>query len=212
MIEMVLWDNDGVLVDTETLFYETTRSAFARLGIDLTKEIWGRLYLSEGKTSREIAGLLGADADRTAAILNERNQQYRQILLQPPPLRPQVRETLGVLAGRVRMAIVTGSPRDQLQLMLGASGLLGFFEITVTGDDCTHPKPDPEPYLTALKRLGVGASRCISVEDSPRGLASAKAAGIACMVVPTELTRMLDFAGALAVEEGVSAILKLLSH
>ena len=59
MIEVVLWDNDGVLVDTETLFYETTRVAFARLGLDLTKEIWGRQYLGEGKSSREIAALLG---------------------------------------------------------------------------------------------------------------------------------------------------------
>src|ERR1039457_6283901 len=102
MIEAVLWDNDGVLVDTETLFFETTRGAFARLGLDLTKEIWGRLYLSEGKSSREIATLRGADADRTSAIMDERNQQYRQILHQPPPLRPQVCETLSELAGRVR--------------------------------------------------------------------------------------------------------------
>jgi HAD superfamily hydrolase (TIGR01509 family) len=208
MIEVVLWDNDGVLVDTETLFFETTRAAFARLGLDLTKEIWGRLYLSDGKSSREIAAILGAEADRTAVILDERNQQYRQILRQPPPLRPQVRETLSELAGRVRMALVTGSHRDQLQLMLGASGLLGFFEAIVTGDDCSHPKPDPEPYLTALKLLGVSASRCIAVEDSPRGLASARAAGVACIVVPTELTRTLDFVGALAVEEDASAILR----
>jgi len=208
MIEVVLWDNDGVLVDTETLFFETTRASFARLGLDLTKEIWGRLYLSDGKSSREIAVLLGADADRTAAVMEERNQHYRQILRQPPPLRPQVRETLGELADRVRMALVTGSPRDQLQLMLGSSGLLGFFETIVTGDDCSHSKPDPEPYLTALKLLRVSASRCIAVEDSPRGLASARAAGVACIVVPTELTRTLDFVGALAVEEAVSAILR----
>ena len=208
MIEVVLWDNDGVLVDTETMFFETTRAAFARLGLELTRELWGRHYLSEGMTSGGIAALLGGDAERVAVMLDKRNEEYRQILSQPPPLRPRVREILGMLAGHVRMAIVTGSPRNQLQLMLGSSGLLGIFEATVTGDDCSHSKPDPEPYLTALKRLNVGASHCIAVEDSPRGLASARAAGVPCMVVPTELTRMLDFTGALAVEEDVSAILR----
>ena len=206
--QVVLWDNDGVLVDTETLFFETTRTAFARLGLDLTAEIWGKHYLAEGKTSREIAAALGAEAARIAVIMDERNEEYRQVLSRPPPLRPQVRETLGALSGRVRMAIVTGSHRDQLQLMLGSSGLLGCFETIVTGDECSHPKPHPEPYLSALKLLDVSASCCIAVEDSPRGLASARAAGVSCMVVPTELTYALEFAGALAVEQDVSAILK----
>lgn len=208
MIEVVLWDNDGVLVDTETLFYETTRVAFARLGLDLTKEIWGRQYLGEGKSSREIAALLGGDPARIAAIMDERNQQYRQILCQPPALRPQVRETLCELSGRVKMAIVTGCHRDQLRLMHRSSGLLGYFEAIVTGDECTHPKPHPELYLAALKVLGVSAGRCFAVEDSPRGLASARAAGVPCVVVPTDLTRTLGFAGALSVEQDVSGILR----
>ena len=138
----------------------------------------------------------------------ERNRQYRQVLGQPPAVRPQVRETLGELSGRVRMAIVTGCHRDQLQLMHRSSGLLGFFEAIVTGDECAQPKPHPELYLAALKVLGVSARRCIAVEDSPRGLASARAAGVPCVVVPTELTRTLGFVGALSVEQDVSGILR----
>jgi beta-phosphoglucomutase-like phosphatase (HAD superfamily) len=61
MIDAVLWDNDGVLLDTETLFFETTRAAFARLELNLTREIWGSQYLGEGKSSREIALSVGAD-------------------------------------------------------------------------------------------------------------------------------------------------------
>ena len=208
MFEVVLWDNDGVLVDTESLFFETTRRAFARLGLDLTKELWGLHYLGEGKTSREIAVLMGGDENRIAPTIEERNQQYRQVLGQPPPVRPQVRETLGLLFGRVRMAMVTGSPRDQLQLMHVGSGLLAHFDPIVTGDECAQPKPHPELYLTALKILDVDPSRCVAIEDSPRGLASSTAAGIACMFVPTELTRTGAFAGALSVEQDVSGILK----
>ena len=84
------------------------------------------------------------------------------------------------------------------------SGLLESFEAIVTGDECSYPKPHPELYLAGLKSPGVRAERCIAVEDSPRGLVAARAAGVACMVVPTELTRSLDFAGALSVEPDVS--------
>jgi HAD superfamily hydrolase (TIGR01509 family) len=209
MIGAVLWDNDGVLLDTETLFYETTRSAFARLGLELTEEVWGQYYLGQGKSSREIAALLGAtDASGVASVMEERNKQYRQVLGQPPPLRPRVRETLNQLAGRVRMAIVTGCHRDQLELMHRSSELLGFFEAIVTGDECSNPKPHPELYLAGVKALGIRSEGFVAVEDSPRGLTSARAAGVRCVVVPTDLTRRLSFDGALSIESDVSGVLR----
>jgi beta-phosphoglucomutase-like phosphatase (HAD superfamily) len=106
------------------------------------------------------------------------------------------------------MAMVTGCHRDQLHLMHASSGLLGFFDVTITGDECSNPKPHPELYLAGLKALGAVPERCLAVEDSGRGLAAARAAGIPCIVVPTELTRMLDFVGALAVASDVSAVLR----
>ena len=210
MIKAVLWDNDGVLVDTETLFFEITRTAFAQLGLMLTKEIWGQRYLSEGCPSRQIAAQLGADLTRIEPVLERRNQQYRVLLAQPPAIRPCVLETLSALKGRVRLAIVTGCDRQQLDLVHQSTGLLDYFELIVTSDDCTHAKPHPELYLASLKGLKLPAQACIAIEDSPRGLASARAAGISCVAVPTELTAGLDFAGALSVEEDVSAVLPLL--
>jgi HAD superfamily hydrolase (TIGR01509 family) len=207
MIQAVLWDNDGVLVDSERLFFETTRAAFAQLGLELTREIWGRQYLGEGKTSRQIAAMLGSDPERAAKAMEERNEKYLQVIGQSVPLRPKVRETLGALHGRVKMAIVTGCHRHQLKLMHATSGLLDLFDATVTGDECPNPKPHPELYLAGLKLLGVSASRSVAIEDSPRGLASASAAGVSCLVVPTDLTRDLEFPGALALEEDVSGIL-----
>jgi HAD superfamily hydrolase (TIGR01509 family) len=140
--------------------------------------------------------------------MEERNRQYLEVLGQPPAVRPRVRETLSELSGRVRMAIVTGCHRNQLQLMHRSSDLLGFFEAIVTGDECAHPKPHPALYLAALKVLGVNARCCLAVEDSPRGLASARAASVPCMVVPTDLTRTLGFVGALSVEPDVSGLLR----
>ena len=207
MLNAVLWDNDGVLVDTETLFFEITRAAFTRLGLELTKEIWGRRYLGEGRPSREIAAELGGDPRQIVPVLEERNKQYRHILARPPVIRPQVRETLAALRGRVRLAIVTGCDREQLDLVHKSTGLLDFFEVIVTSDDCSHAKPHPELYLAALKAMKLKPDECIAIEDSPRGLASARAAGIPCLVVPTELTRGLKFEGAFSIERDVSGVL-----
>jgi beta-phosphoglucomutase-like phosphatase (HAD superfamily) len=92
--------------------------------------------------------------------------------------------------------------------MHNSNGLLKFFDKIITGDDYIHYKPHPEPYLTAMKALDVNAKHCIAIEDSPRGLASARSAGITCIIVPNELTRMLEFTGALSIEQDVSGTLK----
>ena len=105
MVEAVLWDNDGVLVDSETLFFETTRAAFARLHLDLTPELWGKHYLGEGKKSREVAALLGAPSDRIARMLKERDRDYLLRLRQAPPLQlPAQRRPAGLQRRRRRSA------------------------------------------------------------------------------------------------------------
>ncbi len=207
-VEAVLFDNDGVLVDTEKLFFQTTRRAFRALGVDLTPEIWGPRYFAEAASSRDIAVSLGADPKAADGALQERNRQYRLVLQQPPPLRPHVRETLSQLHGLVKLAIVTGCGRDQLTLAHATSELLPFFDAIITSDDCSQGKPHPEPYLAALSALGVSAERCIAIEDSPRGVAAATAAGVRCIAVPTELTCMLPFPGALAIEPDLAAALR----
>lgn len=83
MILAVLWDNDGVLVDSETSFFEITRTVFAQGGIDLTKQIWGIEYLGEGRGSRDIARSLGADPVEIDEMVDERNEQYRMALREP---------------------------------------------------------------------------------------------------------------------------------
>ena len=77
-----------------------------------------------------------------------------------------------------------------------ASGLLQYFDFVLAREDYGKSKPDPEPYLAAVARSGVAPERCVAVEDSARGLTAAKAAGIACIMVPTDFTRALDFSAA----------------
>ena len=168
MTEAVLFDNDGVLVDTEILFFHTTQTAFRRLDLALTPEIWGLWYLAEGNNSREVALRLGAGPERVDGVLEERNREFRRLLQRAPALRPHVRETLAKLHGVVKLAIVTGGGRDHLALVHATSNLLPFFDVIITSDDCSSGKPHPEPYLAAIRMLDVHAENCVAVEDTPR--------------------------------------------
>jgi HAD superfamily hydrolase (TIGR01509 family) len=208
MIDAILWDNDGLLVDSETLFFNLTRDAFAEAGFPLDSGYWGREYLGNAKHSSVIALELGMPPELARTVIERRNDIYIKSLEQPVPLLPDVRETIEALSGKFRLALVTGSPRDKVEMMHRENGLLEYFEVIITENDIGNPKPHPEPYLKAVERLGLETRQCLAVEDSRRGLASAHAAGIPCVVVPNTLTRIQQFELAFAVEERVSGVLK----
>lgn len=173
---------------------------------------WGVEYLGNAKHSREIARELGMEPRIADSVIERRDEAFLKSLEVPVPLLPEVRRTIESLAGTVRLGLVTGSPRDKVERMHRDNGLLDYFEVIITDDDITRPKPHPEPYLKALERLGLEASRCLAVEDSRRGLASAHAAGISCIVVPNQLTSIQQFDLAFAVEERASGVLKYLER
>jgi HAD superfamily hydrolase (TIGR01509 family) len=210
MISAVLWDNDGVLVDTETAFFDLTRDAFAAIGLSLTPEHWMKEFMGRGMPSRAIAAAMGAPDAAIERVLEDRNATFRRILEAGVQVQPGVRETLASLRGRVRLAIVTSAPADQLQLIHRSTGLLPFFDSIVTADDCARTKPWPDGYLVALERLGLRADECVAVEDSARGVAAARAAGLRCVLVPHALTDVPACAGAWRVEPDVTALVGLL--
>lgn len=188
MIEAILFDSDGVLVDTERLFFEATRKAFQSAGVMLSDRQWAVWYLSQGKSSREIARLLGLGAPNIEAAIARRNELFWDRVDQGVPLCSGAMETLRELALTFRLAVVTGASRSHYNRVHASSGLRDFFEVTVTSDEYEHVKPHPQAYLTAVQRLAVKPQHCLAIEDSPRGATAAIAAGIGCVVVPTGLT------------------------
>lgn len=187
-VKAVFFDSDGVLIDTERMFFEETRDAFAAAGIDLPLEIWARLYLAESRPSPQIAGLLGLPAARIAETIARRDERFRERLECGPAALPGAREALARLQPHVRLIMVTGAGRRHVDLAHRFSDCLPFFEDIVTQDDFDRPKPYPDAYLTALARAGLDAADGLAVEDSPRGAKAALAAGLRCLIVPTALT------------------------
>ncbi|KZK74759.1 MAG: haloacid dehalogenase [Pelodictyon luteolum] len=208
MKELLLLDNDGLLLDTERLFFDVTKEFFRESGLEITEALWAREYLGNAKRSLQIAIELGMQEDDAGDMLRRRNSRYMRCLQGEVPVRPGVSETLSFLSGKVRLAMVTGSPRDQVLMMHRHTGLLDHFELIIADDDVERPKPHPEPYSKALETLGVDPCRALAVEDSLRGFNSAHAAGIDCVIVQNSLTRLQRFSGALAVEDEFLAVLR----
>ncbi len=207
MIKALFWDNDGVLVDTERLYFLATREVLATVGVDLTREAFIALFLVQGKGAWHLVRQRRFSPPAVEQLRDERNALYSRLLSQEQVVMEGVRDVLGALCGKYTMGVVTSSRREHFELMHQSTGLLPYFSFVIAAGDYTKSKPDPEPYLLAVERCGLNREECLAIEDSERGLASASAAGIRCIIVPTDLTRGCPFAGAHKVVGSITDIL-----
>jgi HAD superfamily hydrolase (TIGR01509 family) len=109
--------------------------------------------------------------------------------------RPGARAAIERLRGGFRTAVATNSVRGEVDLILGSLGLAPLLDTVVTREDYRAAKPAPDAYLTAAARVGLGADECVVIEDTPRGLGAALAAGMRAIAMPNELTADNDFTG-----------------
>jgi HAD superfamily hydrolase (TIGR01509 family) len=183
----VLFDMDGLLVDTEPLWFETEAEVMARLGAPWTKQDQEQLL---GGSMDNTVGYLLARATRPVPPADVARWMTEGMLRRAAEgrviVRPGARELLNeVAATGIPFALVTGSQRPFTEAVLASTGFR--FPVTVTGDDVARTKPDPEPYLLAAKLLDADPEQCVALEDSPNGVASATSAGCLVVAVPTLL-------------------------
>lgn len=206
--QAICWDHDGLLVDTESLFYSATSGVLAEVGVELPRTLWSREYLSRGAHTAELMAELGVPEERRDVLIQERNRRYRVALEAGPSLCPGVLEALQFARARLPMALVTGSRREAIEIVHRRTGLLELFSTVVAQEDCPRSKPFPDLYLEASRRLKVTPARCLAVEDSERGLAAARAAGMECAAVPGPVTLGQKFEGALGVFASIADVLR----
>ena len=196
MVKAIFWDNDGILVDTEKLYYKANKEIFSSIGIDLTVDIYIENFLIQSKGTWHLAVKKGLNDEQIHRLRAERNKLYGSLIEKELKIIDGVEDTLQKLRGKFIMGIVTSSRKDHFDIIHGRTGLLKYFDFTITSDDFLEPKPNPEPYLKALAQTGLKAEECVAIEDSERGLIAAIKAGLKCYIVPTELTKLCNFAGA----------------
>ncbi len=210
-VKAIFWDNDGVLVDTEQLYFQVTQQVLASAGVRLTEDEYVELFLVQGRGAWHLAEERGIPAAEIERLRARRNAIYGESLGRAPLVLAGVQSVLDELHGKYVMGIVTTSSREHFDVIHQSSGLLTYFDFVLTAGDYARKKPHPDPYLRAVECSGVDRSACVAVEDSERGLASATAAGLRCLVVPTALTRGRVFAGAHRVLRDVTDIPSALS-
>ena len=206
----ILWDNDGVLVNTEQWYFAATREALAELGVHLPIDAYQQIMI-QGRSSWELAAQAGVDPQQIKDGQDLRDELYRTYLSNNDLRIKGVFEVLSELAQHYQMAIVTTCRRDDFELIPSNLDLLQFMQFVLTREDYAESKPHPEPYLTALQKFSATSSQALVVEDSERGLRAARAAAIDCAVVDYHFTRGHDFSAAQYRLQTLKELLQLLA-
>jgi HAD superfamily hydrolase (TIGR01509 family) len=202
MRRYLLWDHDGVLVDTEKWYFRATRERLAKIQCALDQSACLRIMAS-GRSCWDLAREKGIPEEVIARERSERDRLYQHFLRTETIEIEGVVEVLRELGERYRMAIVSGSRRADFELIHRSRNIVGFFDFVINIEDCARAKPSPDPYLNALRRFGADAGEAVAIEDSSRGLRSAVDAGLDCVVVGSPFTASEDFSDAWKVVDSV---------
>jgi beta-phosphoglucomutase-like phosphatase (HAD superfamily) len=181
----VVFDCDGLLLDTEECWTRGEEALFAAYGREFTPDHKRRLLGASGEASGHIlASVLdqpGRERELTRELLD---LCWGEVVGGARP-RPGAREIVEELRRTVPIGVASNSPRGLVEAALGAAGLDETFDVVLGLEDVRRPKPDAEIYLSACERLGAEASRSVALEDSPTGAAAARAAGMYVIGVPS---------------------------
>lgn len=181
-VQGIIFDFDGVLVDSEPIRFEAGAQALAEIGVSLTWERFLTVWL--GRTDH--AGLRDILGDRFETegkrVVARRNVLYEERLEEVPPYADAV-TLLRRIPNGVRLAVATGSRRIEVERILARLGLFQRFQAIVTAEDYRRAKPAPDPLLTAARGMDLPPASCLVVEDSPAGVAAAHAAGMPVLAV-----------------------------
>ncbi len=208
--DAIFFDNDGILVDTEPLFLEATREILATVGVVVTADDYHEISMRKGGTVFDLATAQGISDDEILRLREVRGRRYSELIHAGIRVLGGVVETMDALRNVLPTAIVTSSDRGHFDEIHAQTGLVPYFEFVLTPDDYVQHKPHPDGYLAAAKRMDVDPARSLVIEDTERGLVSARAAGMECIVIPNALTESADFTGALARLDSMHALPGLL--
>ena len=184
MIDAVIFDLDGVLVDSEGVWDEARRELVRERGgtwrDDATRAMMGMSSLEWSRYVRDELHVDMTPEEISAAVVERLEVLYREQL----PLYPGAVDAVRSLAARWPLGLASSSNRPIIDLVLELSGLADAYEVSVSSEEVAHGKPAPDVYLEAARQLGVDPSRCAAVEDSTNGIRSARAAGMTVVAIP----------------------------
>jgi HAD superfamily hydrolase (TIGR01509 family) len=196
MKKYILFDNDGVLVETEPLYYRASKRALKEFfDLDLNIDDYMEIMI-RGGTAWEKAEAIGIQEAKISKARDKRNIYYQEYLQTQDIAISGVHEILEKLSKNYRMGIVTTSRRVDFELIHKNRGITDYMDFVLCVEDYEFAKPHPQPYLKGLELFKAKKEETIIVEDSKRGLTSANRANIDCAIVFNQFTKTQDFSSA----------------
>lgn len=209
MKKYILFDNDGVLVQTEKHYYSANIRALNEFGLELNHEVYMEI-MARGGTAWEVAKKAGVSQKEIDAKRFKRDIYYRELLESEDLEIEGVVETLEQLSKEYKMGVVTTARRVDFDLIHSSRKIMDYMDFSLCVEEYARAKPYPDPYLAGMKMFNASAEESIVVEDSQRGLTSAFNAGIECVVVHNDFTATHDFSKASYKIEKINELLPLL--
>lgn len=201
----VIFDLDGVLIDSEALHYRAYSAVLERFGVSVSRELYAVQWIAGGRGPEYAVATY--DLPITANELRHRKQPiYHALLQEEAVLMPGVEAAVDRLQARFPLAVATNSSHEDVDWILRRFGLWDHFEAVIGREDYVAAKPEPDAFLAAASRLGVPPSRCLVVEDAERGVLAARRAGAIPVAIPHEFTRNHDFSGAARILSGLDDV------
>ena len=209
MKKYLLFDNDGVLVETEKYYYEANVKALGEFGLNLTFDIYMEI-MARGGTAWEVAKKAGYSKKEIDKKREQRDIYYQEFIKNENIEIEGVVEVLKELSKTYKMGVVTTSRRVDFDLIHKNLNIVKYMDFTLCVEEYTRSKPHPDPYLAGMKKFNAKKEECLIIEDSQRGLTSAVNAGIECVVVANAFTATHDFSQASYKIKSIKELLTLL--
>lgn len=184
MLDAIIWDNDGVLVDTASLFHDANKNALQTKGILMNEALFAKVSEKQGKSILEYyAKQDSLSPQKLNELILTRRAIYTQLLKNGATFNQNAFALIVQLKKKkIKNFMVTGSLKEELLLEYAAKkDLLSLFDGIVCADDYVHPKPHAEPFLCALNKWRISATNAVVIDDLPRGLLAAQRAGLAAI-------------------------------
>lgn len=188
----ILFDNDGVLVETEHLYYRANVEILKSMGVEIQESRY-RDIMIKGQSAFLLAEEKGFDAVTVENYRDKRNELYQHYLKTEDISIMGVTEVLQELKQKYEMCVITSARREDFDLLHQNRGIVDHMSFVLCSGEYKRSKPHPDPYLEGMQRFNATKEECIVIEDSQRGLESAYSAGIECVVVHNEFTVTHDF-------------------
>jgi HAD superfamily hydrolase (TIGR01509 family) len=177
MIQAIVWDFDGVIVDSEPLHYRAFSEVARPLGITFSWEQYLETYI--GFDDRDaFRAMLGSDDHRLPDLVAQKADAFQNAVNEGVEAIPGAIELIEHVAAHLPQMVCSGASLQDIELVLDKLKLRHHFRDVVSADDVAHSKPDPQSYILAVEKLGLDASECMAIEDTAAGIASARGAGL----------------------------------